>query len=227
MKVIERIIRDELLRCDHLIDHCGFLPHRSCTTQMVEFCDSLSLSLNKNIRYDIFYFDFAKAFDSVNHDLILYKLKFYYNIDGMLLQFMNYLSGRQQSAVVNGAISSTLPVLSGVPQGSIIGPTLFVLFVNDIYSGFSQGTNILLHADDTKIWRQINLEEDHSILQHNTNHLMTWARTNKMNFHPDKCKVLAISKRWSPFDGILPFSVTFIPWAKLSLSIQILKKIKA
>jgi len=210
VKVMERIIRDELLgRCNELIDprQHGFLPNKSCTTQMVEFCDSLFLSLNRNIRSDVVYFDFAKAFDSVNHDLILYKLKYYYNIDGMLLQFMkSYLSGREQSVVVNGAISATLPVLSGVPQGSIIGPTLFVLFINDIYSGLSHGTNILLYADDTKIWREISEQEDHNILQHDINFLMTWARTNKMKFHPDKCKVLAILKRWSPFDGILPFT---------------------
>ena len=77
VKVMERIIRDELLgRCNELIDprQHGFLPNKSCTTQMVEFCDSLFLSLNKNIRSDVVYFDFAKAFDSVNHDLILYKL---------------------------------------------------------------------------------------------------------------------------------------------------------
>jgi hypothetical protein len=144
----------------------------------------------------------------VGEELIGQKIDdLYYNIDGMLLQFMkSYLSGREQSVVVNGAISATLPVLSGVPQGSIIGPTLFVLFINDIYSGLSHGTNILLYADDTKIWREISEEEDHNILQHDINFLMTWARTNKMKFHPDKCKVLAILKRWSPFDGILPFT---------------------
>ena len=78
MKVMERIVRDELMaRCGHLIDprQHGFLKNKSCTTQLVDFCDSVSLSLNNNIRSDVIYFDFAKAFDSVNHDLILTKLK--------------------------------------------------------------------------------------------------------------------------------------------------------
>ena len=82
-------------RCNHILDprQHGFLPNKSCATQLVEFCDSLSLSLNKNIRSDVIYFDFAKAFDSVNHDIILMKLKTIYSINGNLLAFIsNYLS---------------------------------------------------------------------------------------------------------------------------------------
>ena len=78
---------------------------------------SLALSLNNNIRYDIIYFDFAKAFDSVNHDIILKKLKSIYSIDSFLLQFIaTYLKGRTQSVAVGGFVSSELPVLSGVPR---------------------------------------------------------------------------------------------------------------
>ena len=154
MKVMERIIRDELMaRCGHLIDNRqhGFLRNKSCTTQLVDFCDSLALSLNSNIRSDVIYFDFAKAFDSVNHDIILQKLKSQFNIDSFLLRFIvNYLSGRKQCVVMGGSVSSTLNVISGVPQGSILGPTLFVLFINDIVSGLDPETNILMYADDTK-----------------------------------------------------------------------------
>ena len=157
VKFMERIIRDELmLKCGDLIDHRqhGFLPEKSCCTPLTQFCDSLSLSLNKNIRSDVVYFDFAKAFDSVNHDLILHKLKYSYQIDEKFLAFItNYLSDRWQSVVVHGSTSSRLQVLSGVPQGSILGPSLFVLFINDISNGLSPGTNIMLYADDTKIWR--------------------------------------------------------------------------
>ena len=159
MKINERVICDELLfRCSHLIDQRqhGFRASKSCCTQMVDFCDSLALSLNDNIRSDVIYFDFQKAFDSVNHDIILDKLKMQYRIDGSLLRyFVSYLKDRFQRVVINNEHSTILRVHSGVPQGSILGPTLFILFLNDITEGLSDGTDMAMYADDTKIWRRI------------------------------------------------------------------------
>ncbi len=95
-----------------------------CNTQLVSFCDSLALSLNDNIRSDIIYFDFQKAFDSVSHDIILQKLKYQYGIDGSMLRFFkNYLKDRSQRVVIGNKISNTCNINSGVPQGSIVGPT--------------------------------------------------------------------------------------------------------
>ncbi|MCP4460940.1 MAG: reverse transcriptase family protein [Cytophagales bacterium] len=209
VKVLERMVRDELMsRCDHRLDprQHGFLPNKSCTTQLVEFCDSLSLSLNKNIRSDVIYFDFAKAFDSVNHDIILLKLKTIYNINGRLLAFSsNYLSVRVQKVVINGSVSDGLPVLSGVPQGSILGPSLFVLFINDMIFGLNEGTNIMLYADDTKIWREMVVEDDYNILQKDIDYLVDWAIQNKMRFHPSKCKVLSVSLSRPPLIDVLPY----------------------
>ena len=209
VKVMERIINDELiLRCGHMIDprQHGFLKNKSCTTQLTDFCDSLALSLNNNIRSDVIYFDFAKAFDSVNHDIILKKLKSIYSIDSFLLRFITtYLKGRTQSVAVGGSVSSKLPVLSGVPQGSILGPTIFVLFLNDIVSGIHDGTNILMYADDTKIWRQMDSYDDHITLQLDIDYLHDWSLNNKMKFHPSKCKVLMVSKFNPPLINDLPF----------------------
>ena len=172
---------------------------------MAGFCDSLALSLNDCMRTDVVYFDFSKAFDSVNHDLILKKLKHLYNIDGRLLKFLaNYLSGREQCVTIGNTKSSIIPVLSGVPQGSIIGPILFVLFINDLSEGLSSGTNLALYADDMKIWRIIHSEHDHELLQNDITHLNNWAMVNKMKFHSKKCKVVSVAHHTPPLLGILP-----------------------
>ena len=101
-------------------------------------------------------------------------------------------------------MSSLRNVLSGVPQGSIIGPLLFVLFINDITAGLTPGTNIAMYADDTKIWRSINCENDHKLLQNDVNYLHNWSILNKMKFHPAKCNVLSVSHLRQPLLGILP-----------------------
>ena len=212
MKTYERILKEELLiRTSHLLDNRqhGFLRLKSCSTNMVTFTDSVVLSINdcKTLSSDVVYFDFSKAFDSVNHDLILFKLKYYFKIEGRLLKLLeNYLCGREQCVVIDGCKSSNKPVLSGVPQGSILGPILFVLFINDLPSGLSEGTNIALYADDTKIWRPITCENDHRILQTDIDYLNEWATQNKMKFHPKKCKVVSICNRPSPL-WMLPFIV--------------------
>ena len=111
----------------------------------------------------------------------------------MLKFIKEYLRGRKQRVLVNGKFSTTLDVKSGVPQGSILGPLLFVLFINDIHSKVSENTRIALYADDAKIWRHILSPADHDILQRDIDALCNWAKINKMNFHPDKCKILSIN----------------------------------
>ena len=210
MKVFERCVRTALfVACSNKLDarQHGFLADRSCITQMIPFMEDLSTTINEKSRSDIIYFDFAKAFDSVSHDLILIKLRDNFNVNGLMLKFVKaYLEGRQQQVVVGGYKSSMLPVRSGVPQGSILGPLLFVLFINDLFSCISSETNIALYADDTKIWRRINMFADHFGLQADINKLYDWSLNNKMVFHPRKCKALSVSMQRNVLDN-LPFNI--------------------
>ena len=196
-KIFEKCIRDELLsHCKELIHDTqhGFIPNKSCVTQLLPFSHDISLGLNSGESIDVVYFDFAKAFDSVNHGIILHKLKYQFGIDGHMLKFIKeYLKGRKQRVLVNRKLSTILDVKSGVPQGYILGPLLFVLFINDIHTKISENTQIMLYADDTKIWRHILAPIDHEILQRDIDSLNAWATLNKMKFHPEKCKILSIN----------------------------------
>ena len=202
MKIFEKCVRVKVFSiCSDKITSCqhGFLPSKSCGTQMLEYTCDLSINLNSKLQTDIVYFDFAKAFDSVNHDIILNKLKYTFGVDGRLLNFlMSYLKGRRQRVVVDGQFSTWQPVQSGVPQGSILGPLLFVLFINDIVDVISPDTRVLLYADDMKVWRKINSPQDQVALQADITNLHQWSLRNKMKFHPSKCKVLRSTLKTNP-----------------------------
>ena len=118
----------------------------------------------------------------------------------------SYLKGRRQQVLVGGQLSSELPVLSWVLQGSILGPLLFVMFINDVFCCVSPNTNIALYADDTKIWRKILKFEDHFALRNDINNLSHWSLKNKMVFHPKKCKALALTRQRNVLDN-LPFNI--------------------
>ena len=193
-KIMERIIHEEMLpKVVSLIDkrQHGFLPNRSCATNLTILIDDVTKSLHKNIGTDVIYFDFAKAFDSVSHDIILQKLKTKFKIDGRLLKFLkNYLKQRKQRVILDNCTSEELDVHSEVPQGSILGPLLFILFINDIYNQVDFDTKINLYADDTKIWRPIHTEQDCKALQDDINMLQQWCTDNKMKFNINKCHTL-------------------------------------
>ena len=124
--------------------------------------------------------------------MISYLKKF--NIEGRMLKVLcNYLCDRKQRVSINNTFSKTLQAKSGVPQGSILGPLLFVLFINDIYDNLSSETKIAISADKTKIWSQMNSYNNCYAIQKDINILDGWCRHNKMTFHPDKCKVLQIA----------------------------------
>ena len=147
----------------------GFMKHRSTTTQLIDTYSDISSNLDSGSQTDIIFLDFAKAFDSVPHDLIVHKLKTFGFGSNLLQWIKHYLQGRYQSVMIAGQVSSPLPVTSGVPQGSIIGPLLFVLYINficDVCTSFMK-----LYADDAKLYCNIKSRQDVLSLQNDLNEL--------------------------------------------------------
>ena len=139
----------------------GFIRGKSCTSNLVEVLDHVGSLLDDGKQMDMIYMDKSKAFDKVNHGCLRQKFGF----GGSLLQwFSSYLMGCYQRVTVLGETSDPLPVSSGVPQGSILGPTVFLIYVNNLPDSVLT-SHVAMFADDTKIYKQIKSREDAAYLQ--------------------------------------------------------------
>ena len=141
---------------------------------------------------DVIYLDFAKAFDTVPHRRLIGKLESY-GISGNLLSWISdFLRERSHIVSVNGAKSASAYIISGIPQGSVLGPALFVIYINDILDNIA--SDGFMFADDTKIFKMIASRNDAIILQSDMHKLEDWSRTWGLDFNSDKCHVLNMGK---------------------------------
>lgn len=148
---------------------------------------------------DLLILDFSKAFDTVAHQRLALKLE-YYGIRGETLTWINnWLTGRVQQVVVDGDQSNESPVRSGVPQGTVLGPLMFILYINDI--GNDTSSSIRLFADDCLLYRRIASREDSETLQRDLDQMCKWAKIWQMNFNPGKCSVLRVTLKRKPISN--------------------------
>ena len=196
-KVMESVVRDRIidhLTVHHLLSDCqhGFIAGRSCTTNLLSTLNDWTRLLDEREPVDALYLDFAKAFDSVPHERLLRKVKSL-GIEGNVLQWIrDFLVGRRQRVSINGTVSDWASVRSGVPQGSVLGPILFVAFINDLPEVVSSVCS--MYADDTKVYNTVKDASNKAQLQDDLDSLVNWADTWQLRFNADKCKVLHLGK---------------------------------
>lgn len=206
-KVFERLVHDAtyaFLRRIIIPQQHGFVKQRSTVTNMLIFTTFLFEGFEANKQTDCVYTDFRKAFDRVDHRILLEKLAFN-GIRGNLWRwYRSYISNRTQKVVIKGCESEYVDISSGVPQGSIVGPLLFIIFINDISECF-QNCNFLLYADDLKIYCRIDNIEDHIKFQEDLNRFSNYCYKNKLNLSIEKCKVITFTKKLKI--NIFPYSL--------------------
>ncbi len=196
-KILETIVKDEIL--DHLkrnnllyrYQH-AFVGQRSCTTQILEALEIWTSLMENDNSIDAIYLDFAKAFDSVPHQRLLKKCKAL-GIDGKVLSWIRaFLSNRRQCVTIHGTASDWSDVASGVPQGSVVGPVLFVIFINDMPDNIQNF--ISLFADDAKLFGKSSSLTDRISIQEDINTLQQWSDKWQISFNTEKCKTLYLGK---------------------------------
>ena len=180
-RIVEHLERNELYNDSQ---H-GFRRGRSCLSQLLEHYHRIVKALADGSSVDVVYLDFAKAFDKVDHKVLLRKLR-RLGIGGKLLKWIRcFLTGRKQSVAVEGTRSGDSEVISGVPQGSVLGPLLFLIHISDIDSGISHAT-LSSFADDTRVLMEIRRTEDRVNMQTDLNTIYSWAAKNSMEFNGAK-----------------------------------------
>ena len=202
VKVMERIIHRQVLKAledNHLISNYqhGFRHHHSTVSLLLTAVHDWATSLEKRHSVHCIFLDLAKAFESVPHSRLLLKLECL-GIRGNLLSWLeHFLTRRFQRVVINGAFSDWLPVLSGVPQGSVLGPLLFLLYVDDVHRCLSY-SSVQMFADDIALYKEITSSSDRDLLQADLNRVYAWSRKWLLNLNPSKCDSICISYKRSP-----------------------------
>ena len=188
---------------DHITEHMmqnkffsrfqyGFLSGRSVVLQLLYAMDKWTEALENGEEVDCIYTDFMKAFDRVPHQRLLEKMRSYGISDSICVWVEKFLSNRTQKVVLNGVSSEWEKVISGVPQGSVLGPLLFLIFINDLPDEVI--SELLLYADDAKIFRTIKDDKDREQLQNDLHAMSLWSDVWLLSFHPGKLKKLGISR---------------------------------
>ena len=201
-KILEKLIRDKLMT--HLVENniliqnqFGFIPKKSTTLQLLLYLEKLTEAIENNKTMTAIYFDFQKAFDTVPHKRLIHKLSTV-GITGQLSAWLsNYLSERSHFVQIGQSKSSLLSQTSGIPQGTILGPLLFLIYINDLPQNLV--VNSLLFADDLKIFA---INHPDNILQLEVQKISEWCSKWLLRFNPDKCKQISFGS-----DKVLPLTL--------------------
>ena len=196
-KLMEGIMRDRIT--SHLERHKlispsqhGFVHKKSCVTNLLECQQVVSGLLNENKSVDVLYTDFEKAFDKVSHKKLLIKLYAYGIRESLLAWIKSFLSNRRQRVVMGEIVSDWRDILSGVPQGSVLGPLLFVIYINDLPDGLE---NVFkMYADDSKVIAEVG-EDGHETLQRDISRIKDWCDKWSMCLNSSKCKIMHLGKK--------------------------------
>ena len=202
IKLVERVIAKRIvqhLEAENLYNdgQHGFRRGRSCLTQLVQHYQSILELLSQDRDVDVMYLDFSKAFDKVDHNILLTKLRTIGISDQLCVWISSFLKERKQFVAVEGAVSSESSVISGVPQGTVLGPLLFLIFIADISDGLLSSTATSF-ADDTRVLRPVSNVQDCGALQGDLARVYDWAVANNMCFNGDKFELLRYTVNGEP-----------------------------
>lgn len=201
IKIFERVIRKALvafIETNNLLNtnQYGFRNGRSCLTQLLSHIDNIMTDLSNDCNADVMYLDFSKAFDKVDHRILLRKL-YNFGIRGKLHKWITcFLSGRKQFVLIDGKKSITIDVTSGVIQGTVLGPLFFLLYINDMFE-VVKNSILKVFADDSKLHKLLKTLLDRILLEDDLNAIVKWSKKNNMELNTTMFQLLQYGKNVS------------------------------
>jgi Reverse transcriptase (RNA-dependent DNA polymerase). len=200
-KIFERLLFDQVFaqikQYISPVQH-GFVPKRSTTTNLTIITEFIASTLDRRGQVDVVYTDFRKAFDTIDVGVIMHKLRSIGFHENVLKLFNSYLIDRIQYVFFNGMKSPNYKATSGVPQGSNLGPLIFLIFINDLPNALT--CKALMFADDVKLYKTISSFSDCVDLQEDINLLCKWCADNKIELNTSKCKIVSYTNKLSNLD---------------------------